>query len=69
LCVEKPFACGSNLWIATEKVLYIAPGMILHYIEAHGYKPLEEFVQAEVESPPQRSGEFEKLMEGYLDGV
>ena len=69
LCVEKPFVCGSNLWIATESVVYIAPGMVLHYIEEHGYKPPEEFVEAVLESHPQGSTEFVKLVEKFLDGV
>ena len=65
LCDEKPFACGTNLWIPTEELLYIAPGMISHYIEVHGYKPPEEFIQAVIDCPVQGSVEFLKLVERY----
>ena len=70
LCEEKPFACGSNLWIPTEAVLYITPGMISHYIEAHGYRPPEEFVKAVITCPAQGSAEFLALVGKYArDGV
>src|ERR1051325_8031668 len=65
LCDEKPFACGSNLWIPTEEALYIAPGMISHYIEAHGYRPPEGFIQAVMDCPAQASEEFMELIEKY----
>lgn len=33
-------------------VLFVAPGMIAHYVEHHGYAPPAEFVAAVMTSPP-----------------
>src|SRR5690349_16575882 len=30
---------SSNFGVLAGDVLYVAPGMIVHYIEAHGYRP------------------------------
>jgi hypothetical protein len=47
-----------NLWIPGDGVLYIAPEMIVHYIETHGYCPPEEFMEAVLNCPEQQSPAF-----------
>jgi len=37
---------AANLFVPAGNVLYLAPSMILHYIEEHGYAPPEEFLRA-----------------------
>jgi hypothetical protein len=39
-------------------VVYVAPELVVHYIESHGYQPPEEFIAAVMACPPQESAEF-----------
>jgi hypothetical protein len=48
---SKPFnpdiACDSEIWVKGERGrVYCCPSLIIHYIEAHGYVPPQEFVSA-----------------------
>ena len=45
------FNHGGNIAVPTEGELYVAPAMILHYVEVHGYLPPTQFVDAVLESP------------------
>ncbi len=36
-------------------ILYVAPSLILHYIDAHGYAPPDQFQRAVMECPPMKS--------------
>jgi hypothetical protein len=51
-----------NLFIPTRGFVYVAPGRIDHYIEAHGYAPPESFVGAVMDCPAPASEEFRALM-------
>jgi hypothetical protein len=42
--------------------IYVAPASILHYIEAHQYKPPDEFIDAFMACPRQMSDEWAALM-------
>jgi hypothetical protein len=52
-----------NLFLPGSGFLYIAPSLILHYIDAHQYAPPEEFVKAVLECPPTRSQEYQKAVQ------
>jgi hypothetical protein len=54
-----------NLWIPSREVVYVAPELIGHYIEAHGYQPPEEYLAAVVACPPQKSPEFLERIRGF----
>ncbi|HLU11797.1 MAG TPA: VOC family protein [Oceanobacillus sp.] len=45
---EREIALGSaELWVpAPNGVIYAAPTLIIHYIEDHGYRPPDEFIEA-----------------------
>src|SRR5690606_7727103 len=45
---EREIALGSaELWVpAPDGVIYAAPTLIIHYIEDHGYRPPDEFIEA-----------------------
>lgn len=45
-----------DLWIPGDGVIYVAPELVTHYVEAHSYLPPREFQQAVQECPldPQR---------------
>jgi len=40
----------------------VAPALVIHYVEAHGYTPPDAFVQAVLACPPQGSREYFALM-------
>jgi hypothetical protein len=52
-----------NLVVPGNGYLYVAPSLILHYIDAHQYAPPEEFVKAVLECPPTRSQEYQKAVQ------
>jgi hypothetical protein len=56
-----------NVWIPSEKHLFIAPAMILHYIGWHRYRPPEPFVEAVLACPPQGSEAFFERMRAFRE--
>jgi hypothetical protein len=59
LCPEGKEAVGaSNVMIPTERLIYIAPELVVHYIEDHGYRPPQEFIDAVMICPDQESPAF-----------
>lgn len=47
---------GSRVvFVPSEHRLYVAPSLILHYVDAHAYAPPAEFVAAVASCPPMRS--------------
>jgi hypothetical protein len=57
-----------NLFIPGERCVYVAPELIVHYIEAHQYKPPEEFVGALLACPPTGSAEYQRRLLDANDG-
>lgn len=52
-----------NIWIPSANgYLYVAPEMIVHYIEVHSYRPPEEFVHAVLSAPAQKSPQYWQMM-------
>ena len=37
---------NGEIWVFNGDKFYIAPYLIIHYIEKHGYKPPQEFIEA-----------------------
>lgn len=52
----------SNLFIPGRDCVYIAPSLILHFMDAHGYVPAAEFIQAVLDCPPMRSAEYHRAL-------
>jgi len=51
-----PNAVGfKNVFVPGDSKIYVAPELILHYIDHHGYAPPEEFQQAVLDCPTMRS--------------
>ena len=48
---SRPTRSQENLWIPGDGVIYIAPGMITHYVGDHSYSPPESFIQAVLACP------------------
>ena len=51
----RPFVPGKGF-------LYVAPSLILHYLDAHQYVAPEEFTTAVIECPPVRSQDYLKAI-------
>jgi hypothetical protein len=56
---------GANLWIPAADVVFVAPALVIHYVEAHGYTPPDAFIQAVLACPPQGSREYFALMRRF----
>lgn len=52
-----------NLWVPGDAFVYVAPELILHYIEVHLYKPPDEFINAVLNSPEPNSSAFLEAMQ------
>lgn len=50
--------CSMNLVIPGRGFLFVAPDLILHYMEAHAYQPPTEFCQAVLDCPPIPSAAY-----------
>ena len=57
---------GSNVIQVVGKngIVYMAPDLIYHYVEAHNYRPPQEFIDAVMESdPPRDKSRWERLVQ------
>jgi hypothetical protein len=60
------FCASGNVAVPTNRVLFVAPEMILHYIEQHSYRPPKEFVDAVLSCPVPGSPEYVRAVKPYL---
>lgn len=58
-------ADSRNLFIPSSDTVYLAPGMIVHYIVKHGYLPPHEFIEAVRKCPPQGSENFMSFLKDF----
>jgi hypothetical protein len=75
LCLYRSEVAGTkNVFVPGEGRVYVAPELILHYMNAHRYQPPAEFCQAVLACPPMRSAEYRRALlaaggSGFLRGV
>ncbi len=50
------------LLVPSDKLLYAAPELVLHYIAAHWYRPPDVFCDAVMECPPMQSSEYREAL-------
>ena len=53
---------AANVFVPSDEAIYVAPSLVLHYIDAHAYLPPEEFRRAVEACPPMRSIEYLKAL-------
>ena len=59
LCPSPRRAGGvANLFVPGETAVFVAPELIVHYIETHSYCPPLEFIAAVMACPPMNSPAF-----------
>ena len=54
-----------NLLIPTADLLYVAPELVVHYVEDHGYQPPPEFIAAVLGCPVQQSPAFMEMLHPF----
>jgi hypothetical protein len=52
---------GVNFAVPHEGLLYVCPGMVAHYVEAHSYSPPREFVEALFQCPDPGTAKYFEL--------
>ena len=57
--------CSAEFGVPADDVLFVAPQMVVHYIEQHGYCPPREFVAAVMRSPLPTSEEYQLMTEPF----
>ena len=63
LCLHEPEKAGANnLFVPGDQRLYVAPELILHYMNAHQYRPGNEFCDAVLRCPPMKSTEYRRAI-------
>ncbi len=53
---------GSNLFVPGTRCVFVCPQLIVHYMNAHGYRPPEEFCRAVLACPPTHSMPYFKAL-------
>ena len=60
---DHAISCGTNnVFVPGDDCVYVAPSMILHYVDAHEYCPPEVFQKAVLACPAVRSVAYMKAM-------
>jgi hypothetical protein len=62
ICQFKGKSGIKNIFIPHNKKIYVCPELITHYINNHFYLPPDEFIEAVLNCPPQKSMEYLKKM-------
>jgi hypothetical protein len=63
LCLYHCEAHGvNNVFIPGDGILFVAPELILHYMNAHGYRPPEEFCCAITKCPDMATPEYRRAL-------
>jgi hypothetical protein len=55
----------NNFGVLGEDVLFVAPEMVVHYVERHSYRPPAEFIAAVLRSPLPATEEYQRVSEPY----
>lgn len=58
LCERDAPGGHENLFIPFADRVFVAPQLVLHYIERHGYQPPARFIEAVLACPPMGSPEY-----------
>ncbi|MCB9624785.1 MAG: hypothetical protein H6723_15845 [Sandaracinus sp.] len=56
---------AAELWIPSDTAIFWAPVTIVHYIDAHGYRPPDAFVDAVRACPPMRSMAYLRALRAH----
>jgi hypothetical protein len=54
----------ANVFVPAGDVVFVAPSLLLHYIDSHEYQPPSEFQRAVKACPPMKSMAYLKAVKG-----
>jgi hypothetical protein len=57
---------SGNFGVPSGDLLYVAPEMVAHYVEAHRYAPPEGFVAAVLACPHPEASEYARAVEPFV---
>jgi hypothetical protein len=57
--------CAAEFGVPNDGLLFVAPQLVVHYIEQHAYCPPAEFVAAVLRSPLPTSDEYRLIAEPF----
>jgi hypothetical protein len=64
-----PIWSQENIFVPGNDVVYVAPGGIVHYIEAHSYLPPVDFIEPVLRCPDLQSDEYRDALRRANAGV
>ena len=64
-----PIWSQENIFVPGACEVYVAPGGIIHYIEAHSYLPPTQFLESVSTCPDCRSNEYQEALRSANKGV
>ncbi len=56
---------ATNVFVPAEQAMYVAPSLLLHYMDAHEYAPPEVFQRAVIACPTMRSMDYLKALRAH----
>lgn len=59
------YAATGEFGVAGDEALYVAPTMVAHYVEKHGYSPPGEFVDAVMRCPLPGTPQYAAIVDRY----
>jgi hypothetical protein len=62
LCLYEGKNGNGNLFVPGDQMVYVCPELVTHYMNAHGYRPPEQFCRAVLSCPPMRSVQYFKAL-------
>jgi hypothetical protein len=62
LCLYEGQTGKRNLFLPTEKCVYVCPELVTHYMNEHGYRPPDEFRAAVLACPEMRTVPYFKAL-------
>jgi hypothetical protein len=64
-----PIWSQENIFVPGDGAVYVAPGGVVHYVEAHSYLPPREFIDAVLKCPDYNSSEFRDALRAANGGT
>lgn len=62
------FRASGYIGVPAGEALFVAPEMVAHYVEQHGYLPPEEFVDAVLASPAPGTTDYADAVKPFVAG-
>lgn len=61
------YRSGGNLGIPAGRLLFVAPQMVSHYVDAHRYRPPDPFIRAVLDCPNFGTRDFEIAVQRFRE--